>query len=58
MKVLFCPATDFQVEPLSVLTKTLSVPMFATPTKILLDPLDVFEFLSKVTHEIPIMSDE
>ena len=54
---MFCPATDFHVDPLSVLIKTLSVPIFATPTKILLDPPEVFEFLSNVTHEIPIMSD-
>jgi hypothetical protein len=57
MNVLFCPCTALQVEPASSLTKMFVVPILATPTKVLLEPLEVDDVESKVIHPIPMISD-
>ena len=57
MKVLFCPATAVHVSPASLVTNTLSAPMLATPTKILVDPFVPLEPESKVTQPMPMISE-
>ena len=51
-----CPASALQDDPASSLTKILSAPILATPTKILLDPFALLDPESKVIHAIPMGS--